>query len=75
MSMITWQPSCCVWHGNYAEHELVGGGNARLKTRPESPGKVFVCRFGPDNKGIDLDGDGIPDYVEMDEADALALLV
>lgn len=76
---IHWQQVCCAWHGEYAEHSLIGGGVARLKRGPAQPGLVLVCRFGPDNKAIDttLDDDGnvVPAYVEMTEAEADALLV
>lgn len=75
MANIQWQPTCCAWHGEYAEHPTTDGGVARLKRQAERPGVLLVCRFGPDNKAIDADGDGVPDYVEMAEADALALLV
>ena len=74
MSAINWQQTCCAWHGEYAEHPTRDGGVARLKRSPDKPGTVLVCRFGPDNTPVDADGDGVPDYVEMAEADALALL-
>ena len=74
MATINWQQTCCAWHGEYAEHRTNDGGVARLKRSPSAPDSVLVCRFGPDNRGIDVDGDGIPDYVEMTEAEALALL-
>lgn len=72
MSTIRWQPVCCDECGEYAEHPTRDGGMARLKRKPN--GNLLVCRFGPDNRAIDADGDGVPDYVEMAEADALALL-
>lgn len=75
MASINWRQTCCAFHGQYAEHALAGGGVARLKRSPESPGVVLVCRFDGSNRGIDVDGDGVPDYVEMPEAEALALLV
>lgn len=75
---IQWQQVCCAWHGDYAEHSLSGGGVARLKRGPAQPGVVLVSRFGPDNRAIDTktddDGNTVPAYVEMAEADALALL-
>lgn len=72
MSNIRWQPVCCDECGAYAEHPTRDGGMARLKRKPD--GNILVVRFGPDNRAIDADGDGVPDYVEMAEADALALL-
>lgn len=74
MTTINWQQTCCGWHGEYAEHATRDGGMARLKRSDDNPGRVFVCRFGADNVAVDADGDGVPDYVEMTEADALALL-
>lgn len=74
LAQVNWQQTCCAWHGEYAEHPLAAGGVARLKRSADKPGVVLVCRFGPDNQGIDVDGDGVPDYVEMPDADASALL-
>lgn len=74
MSAINWQQTCCAWHGEYAERATADGGVARLKRSPDKPGVVLVCRFDANNRGVDVDGDGVPDYVEMAEADALALL-
>ena len=74
MTSINWTPTCCAWHGDYAEHPTRDGGVARLKRSADKPGRLLVCRFGPDNVAVDADGDGVPDYVEMAEADALALL-
>lgn len=71
---INWQQTCCAWHGEYAEHKTKDGGVARLKRAPDKPDVILVCRFGPDNRAVDADGDGVPDYVEMSEAAALALL-
>lgn len=71
---INWQQTCCAWHGEYAEHKLKDGGTARLKRSPDAPGVVLVCRFGPDNRAVDADGDGVPDYVQMTETEAIALL-
>lgn len=75
---VKWQLVCCAWHGDYAEHPLVAGGVARLKRGPARPGVVLVCRFGPDNKAIDTttddEGNTVPAYVEMTDADADALL-
>ena len=73
MSAINWQPSCCVHHGDYAEHKTHDGGIARIKRAPGSA-LWHVCRFGADNRAIDTDADGVPAYVEMAEAEALALL-
>lgn len=74
MPNINWQQTCCAHHGHYAEHPLAAGGVARLKRSPDAPGVLQVCRFGPDNVAIDADGDGVPAYVQMAEAAALALL-
>ena len=75
---IQWQQVCCAWHGEYAEHPLAAGGVARVKRSPAQPGVVQVCRFGADNKAIDTttddDGNTVPAYVEMTEAEADALL-
>ena len=74
MNAINWQQTCCGHHGEYAEHHLAAGGVARLKRCPTTPGVWQVCRFGADNRAIDKDADGVPAYVEMPEAAALALL-
>lgn len=75
---VKWEPTCCEWHGDYAEHPLNGGGVTRLKRSPAKPGVVLVCRFGPDNRArdtaTDADGNTVPGYVEMTEAEAEALL-
>lgn len=74
MSAIRWQQTCCAWHGQYAEHPTKGGGVARLKRAPEALGVVQVCRFGQDNRPLDIDADGVPAYVEMSDAEAAVLL-
>lgn len=74
MTSINWQQTCCAWHGEYAEHPTKDGGTARLKRSPDKSGVVLVCRFDAQNKSLDVDGDGVPNYVEMAECDALALL-
>jgi len=73
MTTINWQPTCCGHHGDYAERPLKAGGVARLK---RTPGVDLwqVCRFGADNRAIDQGEDGVPAYVEMTEAEAMALL-
>lgn len=70
---INWQQTCCGHHGDYAEHPTKAGGVARLKRTP-GVDSWQVCRFGPDNRAIDKDEGGVPAYVEMAEAEALALL-
>ena len=75
---IHWSQTCCGSHGEYAEHRTKAGGVARLKRNPDAPGLLSVCRFGPDNRAQDTtadeDGNTVPGYVEMPEAEALALL-
>lgn len=71
---IKWMQTCCSWHGEYAEHQTNDGGIARFKRSAEFPEVIFVCRFDANNKAVDADGDGVPDYVQMPENDALALL-
>lgn len=72
---ITWQPTCCAWHGEYAEVSTADGGVARIKRSPDVDG-YLVMRFDSDNRAIDVDGDGdgVPDYVAMNESEAEALL-
>lgn len=74
MGVINWHPTCCAWHGEYAEAATKEGGIARLKRSPDRPGVLLVCRFGPDNVAMDADGDGVPDYVVMTEDEAGELL-
>jgi hypothetical protein len=74
MSAINWQATCCGHHGEYAEHPLKAGGVARLKRTP-GVDTWQVCRFGPDNRAIDKDADGVPAYVEMAKAVVVKLLV
>ena len=73
MVAINWQQTCCGHHGEYAEHPIRAGGVARLKRTP-GVDVWQVCRFGTDNKAIDKDAEGVPAYIEMTEAEALALL-
>lgn len=61
---LKWSKTCCAWHGEYTEAKTMDGCMARIKRSQYSP-LYLVCRFGPDNKAIDADGDGVPDYVEM----------
>lgn len=75
LDRVNWQPTCCEWHGDYAEHPLKAGGVTRLKRGPALPdGQVLVCRFGPDNRATDKDADGVPTYVEMSAQDVEAML-
>ena len=63
MKAIKWQVTCCGHHGEYAEHQLIAGGVARLKRAPSV--EVWqVCRFGPDNRAIDKDEDGVPAWLD-----------
>lgn len=73
MPTIHWKQTCCGHHGAYAEHPLAAGGVARLKRGPDIGG-ILVCRIGADNVPIDVDEQGVPTYVLMTEAEALALL-
>ena len=65
--MINWQPTCCEWHGEYAEQATKDGGVVRLKRSPDVEG-IMVMRFDAQNRRVDAD------YVLMPEAEALALL-
>lgn len=58
--------------GPLIEHPTRDGGHARLKRAPNSD-TWLVMVFGPDNKATTT-ADGVPVYVQMTEADALALL-
>lgn len=70
---IQWQQTCCAWHGEYAEVKTQDGGAARIKRAPDVDG-YLVMRFGPDNRAIDVDGDGVPDYVTMTASEVDSLL-
>lgn len=70
---INWQPTCCEWHGEYAEIKTVDGGMARLKRSPDSD-KIQVVRFDANNRPIDADGDGVPDYTAMTAEEVEALI-
>ena len=65
---IQWQPTCCAWHGDYAEHGTLDGGTVRLKKAPNIAG-ILVMRFDVQNHRLDAD------YVLMPESEALALLI
>lgn len=73
MSTIRWQPACCAWHGEYAEHAIKGGGVARLKRRQGDP-QWHVMAFDGKGQPLQRDADGAPAYVEMPAAEAEALL-
>jgi len=68
LDQLNWTAVCCGGHGELAYGKTVAGGDARLKRAPGDP-VIQVCRFG-----IDKDADGVPVYVEMTEAEAMALL-
>lgn len=67
MSTINWQPTCCGWHGDYAEQATKDGGIARLKRSLNMDG-IQVMRFSVQNKRIDAD------YILMPESEVLKLL-
>lgn len=70
---INWQPTCCAWHGEYAEVKTADGGSARLKRAPDKAG-YLVARFDANNRPIDADGDGVPDYTAMTAEEVEALI-
>ena len=70
---IQWQQTCCAWHGEYAETKTKAGGMVRIKRAPDMDG-YLAMRFGPYSKAIDVDGDGVPDYVVMTEGEVELLL-
>lgn len=74
MKTIHWQPTCCAWHGEYAEVPMTGGGMMRLKRDVNAPDEVLAMRFGADHKPLDVDAEGAPVYVARTEAEVLALL-
>ena len=69
--LVTWQPMCCAEHSAYAETPTKDGGRMRIKR--DNAGGLVVMRFGADNRAIDTK-DGVPVYVQMTEAEILALL-
>lgn len=69
---IKWQTTCCVKHGQYAEHPTKSGGVVRLYRTPE--GALSWTRFDADNRAIDKDADGVPAEVPATEAEVSALL-
>lgn len=72
ISKLDWQQTCCAWHGEYAEAQSAGGA-LRIKRAPNIDG-YLVMRFDANNLPVDVDGDGVPDYVQMTEADVEALI-
>lgn len=70
---IKWQSTCCAWHGEYAEHPTRDGGIARLKRSPDSE-KIRIVRFDSNNRPVDVDGDGVPDYTDMTTEELEAIL-
>lgn len=73
MTAIRWQPTCCAWHGEYAEHPTKAGGVARLKRSPDLQAwQVMV--FDSSGQPASRSEDGEPQYIEMQEAEAVALL-
>lgn len=69
---VNWQMTCCAEHGEYAEAKTITGGVMRLRRVPGSD-SVQVCRFGADNRPIDV-ADGVPVYVDMSLSDAQTLI-
>jgi len=70
---IRWQPACCAWHGEYAEHPTVNGGVARIK-RSSLSDQWQVMLFGPDGRPAHQAEDGSPAYVAMSPAAVQELL-
>lgn len=65
--MINWTPTCCAWHGDYAEVKTKDGGVARLKRSPDIEG-IMVMRFDEKNRRVD------DDYVNLSESEVMALV-
>lgn len=73
VNQINWQQTCCAWHGEYAEAKTADGGVCRIKRAADMDG-YLVMRFDASNRAIDVDGDGIPDYVAMTAQEVETLL-
>lgn len=73
LNTLNWQPTCCAWHGEYAEARTPDGGMLRLK-RASNVAGILSTRFGANGKALDVDAESVPAYVERTEAEVLALL-
>ena len=73
LNTLNWQPTCCAWHGEYAEARTSDGGMLRLK-RASNVAGILSTQFTPAGKALDVDAEGVPAYVERTEAEVLALL-
>lgn len=69
---INWQMTCCAEHGEYAEARTKVGGMMRLRRVPGADA-VQVCRFGADNRAIDV-AEGVPVYVDLTLAEVEQLI-
>lgn len=72
IDQVKWQTTCCAQHGQYAEHPTNTGGVVRLYRDPA--GALRWTRFGPDNRAMDCDEQGVPVDVPTTEAEVSALL-
>lgn len=72
ISTLNWQQTCCAWHGEYAEAKTADGA-VRIKRAPDIQG-YLVMRFDENNSPVDVDGDGVPDYVLMTSAEVEAII-
>jgi len=72
IDQIEWHPTCCAWHGDFAE-AMTCNGPARIKRGPEVEG-YLVMQFDMHNKPVNTDEAGLPIYVSMTESELEKIL-
>lgn len=70
---INWLPSCCAWHGDYAEHTTPSGAVLRIKRGPSVEG--YLVMIFKDNQCRTVDSEGTPIYENVDESKLIELMV
>lgn len=73
IEQINWLPSCCAWHGDYAEHATPTGTLLRIKRGPSVDG--YLIMVFKDNQCQTLDENGVPEYENISEQQLVELMM
>lgn len=70
LEQIKWLPSCCGWHGDYAEFNTKSGKTLRIKRGPSVEG--YLIMIFENNVCKTLDEDGVPVYENVTELELIS---